>query len=70
MATFDGNEMINAEDFDKEWQHFKETFATSDKDMLHGYMILKAMCAILEQAFGIDPVEVALQPEEDADELA
>lgn len=64
-GTVNGLDMIDKEVFEQEWTHFKERFTNSDADMLHGYMILKAMCAILEEAFGIEPPEVSLSKEED-----
>lgn len=61
--TFVGSEMIDKEVFEEVWKDFTERFSTSDKDLLHGYMILKAMCAILEEAFNIVPPDVEVEKE-------
>lgn len=58
------SEMIDQEKFNLVWEFFKENFTNSDADMIQGYMILKACCAILEQAFKIDPIDaVAEEPD-------
>lgn len=64
-----GADMIDKEKFNLVWDFFKETFTNSDADMLQGYMILKAACAILEQAFGIDPVEAVAEAPEEGDDV-
>lgn len=51
------SDMIDQKKFDLFWEWFKENFTNTDADMIQGYMILKAGCAILEQAFKLDPVE-------------
>lgn len=53
-----GSEMIDKVVFEEVWKEFTDRFTNSDKDLLHGYMILKAMCAILEEAFNIVPPDV------------
>lgn len=59
-----GMDMIDKEVFEEEWKHFVDRFTNTDKDMLHGYMILKAMCAILENAFQIEAPEVVIGEDE------
>lgn len=61
---FTGSEMINKETFEEVWAYFTEKFSGSDKDLLHGYMVLKAMCAILEDAFDIVPPDVGVEKED------
>lgn len=58
-----GTDMINKETFEEVWKYFTTKFSGTDQDLLHGYMILKAMCAILEDAFKIDPPEVKVEGE-------
>lgn len=60
MPEFKGTDMIDQAVFEECWEWFKDKFAHSDKDLLHGYMILKAQCAILEEAFGFDSVEAVV----------
>lgn len=56
--VYKGSEMIDPVVFEEVWKDFTERFSTSDKDLLHGYMIIKAMCAILEEAFNIVPPDI------------
>lgn len=67
IQTVTGTDMIDKEVFEAEWAHFKERFTNSDADMLHGYMIYKAICAILEDAFGIDAPDVSVDKEDKDD---
>lgn len=60
----DASELINKEQFDEFWDWFKEHHGASDQNILHGYMILKAGCVIIEEAFGMDPVEAQISREE------
>jgi hypothetical protein len=59
------SDMIDQEKFNVFWEWFKENFTNSDADMIQGYLILKAGCAILEQAFKLDPVEAVAEGEDD-----
>lgn len=60
-----GSELINKDTFEEVWKYFTDKFSNSDKDLLHGYIILKAMCAILEEAFDIVPPEVGVEKDGD-----
>lgn len=62
-----GNEMINKVVFERVWKQFTEEFGSSDGDLIHGYMILKAICAILEDAFNIEPPAVVVDNTEEED---
>lgn len=59
-----GSELIDKAVFEEVWKEFTDRFSTSDKDLLHGYVILKAMCAILEEAFEIVPPDVEVDKDE------
>ena len=64
MKEVTGSELIDKKTFEEVWKYFTDKFSTSDKDLLHGYIILKAMCAILEEAFEIVPPDVGVEKDE------
>lgn len=60
-----GTDMIDRGLFEETWKDFTGKFGQSDQDILQGYMILRAMCAIIEDAFKLDPPVVKVEGDDE-----
>lgn len=49
-----GVDMIDKQLFEEVWKFITDKFGQSDQDLMQGYMICRAVCAIIEDAFKIE----------------